>query len=570
MVWFGLFLVFFSFYKYSGREEGTVIRSDMRGYYAYLPAIFEFNDPSFQSNLKAEVLYFEEPKNENYLVQTESGSVHNKYFPGVAVLQAPFYLMAKATAYLSGSKTDGYSKTYQFFFQLGATFYALLGLLFFYSLLNNLFPDRRKLIQWLIPVIYLATPLFHYSVNTLSFSHSYSFFLFGLFAWIVLKLRKTANNWHFLGIGLTLGMIALVRPTNVVIVLMIPFLLGNREATIDFFKQLFIDRGRNLILGFLGFGLIVFQLLLIWKWESGSWFVWSYGGEGFNFLQPEILSSLFSFRVGLFLHTPVLILAVIGLIYLYRANKFQAFWWGIYFIVNAWVISSWWCWDYESAFGNRPYSEHLIFIILPLLLLVGRKKTWVYSLLGVFLIVGLIRISTFNSGYMVSQRFTSSSYFESLAFWNANNFERWNYSNSCAPFGDQLSSKVLREQTAEFQIGPNDLFNLPGKSELHLPRTNERFYFRVELDKQTKDLPLEDVSLVVEAKNTDTGELYYYANPLHNDKLEGINEWAHLEFEGLIPDNLQKFNQVKIYIWNRGKKEFKVRNFKIILEEYKS
>jgi hypothetical protein len=86
----------------------------------------------------------------------------------------------------------------------------------------------------------------------------------------------------------------------------------------------------------------------------------------------------------------------------------------------------------------------------------------------------------------------------------------------------------------------------------------------------TLDVPLEDVSLVVDAKNKKTGENYYRAVPLHNDKLAGVNTWDYIEFSGLIPDNLQKFDNVNIYIWNRGGKKFKVRNLIFVLEEYKS
>ena len=161
--WFGLFLVFFSFYNYSGREETQAIRSDMRGYYSYLPAILSHNDPSFQKCLEAEAQYLQGKKNQNYLVKTENGGVHNKYFPGVALLQSPFYAMATAISWMTGIPTDGYSATYQLFLQIGATFYAILGLLLFYSLLKNLFPEQKTLIRWLLPVLYLATPLFHSS-----------------------------------------------------------------------------------------------------------------------------------------------------------------------------------------------------------------------------------------------------------------------------------------------------------------------------------------------------------------------------------------------------------------------
>lgn len=568
--WFGLFLVFFSFYNYSGREETQAIRSDMRGYYSYLPAILSHNDPSFQKCLEAEAQYLQGKKNQNYLVKTENGGVHNKYFPGVALLQSPFYAMATAISWMTGIPTDGYSATYQLFLQIGATFYAILGLLLFYSLLKNLFPEQKTLIRWLLPVLYLATPLFHYSVNTLSFSHSYSFFLFGLFSWFIIKMRKEVYKWYFLGLGLTLGMIVLVRPTNLIIILIIPFLLGNTAGLRVFWRQLFKNRAQKFIYGTAGVLLIIFNLFLIWKWESGSWLIWSYGGEGFTFLSPHIIASLFSFRVGLFLHTPILILSIVGLVYLYKSNKFQAFWWALYFIVNCWVISSWWAWDYESAFGNRPYTEHLIFILLPLFTLLQQRKVWSYSFIGLFFIVGLIRISTFNSGFMVNQKFTRKNYFMSLAFWKDANFDRWAYPKSCRPFGVRTRGLVLREQKGELQINPNDIFNLSGKATLPLPRTTERLYFRVVLDKMTTEAPLEDVLLVLDARNEKTGASYYRALPLHNDRLEGVNEWAHVEFESLIPDNLQTFSRINIYIWNKGGKQFKIKNFKIVLEEYKS
>lgn len=568
--WLGVFLVLFSFYKYSGRKETQVIRSDMRGYYSYLPAVLTYDDPSFQKCLEAEAKYLEEKKNQNYLVKTERGEVHNKYFPGVAMLQSPFYAMATAVSWVTGNPIDGYSETYQLFLQIGATFYAILGLILFYSLLKNLFPEQKSLVQWLIPILYFTTPLFHYSVNTLSFSHLYSFFLFGLFSWFIMKMRKDVSKWPFLGLGLTVGMIVLVRPTNLIIVLIIPFLLGSSGALRAFSRQLFKNRAQYFIYGTTGALLIIFNLFLIWKWESGNWLVWSYGGEGFTFLNPHIIDSLFSFRVGLFLHTPALILSIIGLVYLYKSNTFQFFWWALYFLVNCWVISSWWAWDYESAFGNRPYTEHLIFILLPLFVLLQKRKAWVYSSIVLFFIVGLIRISTFNSGFMVNQKFTRANYFESLAFWKDANFDRWAYTKSCHPFGERTKELVLREQKGELQINPKDVFNLSGRATLPLPRTTERLYCRVVLDKMTTGVSLEDVLLVVDARNEKTGASYYRAIPLLNDRLEGVNEWAHVEFESLIPDNLQTLESINIYIWNKGGKEFKVKNFKIILEEYKS
>ena len=132
---------------------------------------------------------------------------------------------------------------------------------------------------------------------------------------------------------------------------------------------------------------------------------------------------------------------------------------------------------------------------------------------------------------MVNQKFTSDNYFASLAFWEDDNFDRWAYTKSCHPFGKKTKELVLREQKEVLQINANDIFTLSGKSEIHLPRTTERWYYRVVLDKMTSGVPLEDVNLVIDARNEKTGASYYSAVPLYNDRLEGVNERAHVEFE---------------------------------------
>lgn len=568
--WFGVIMLLFSYYRFNENyQEGSIIRGDAKGYYAVLPAFFTYEDPSFERSTFAENYHQSNPSKPDYLVLADNGKTYNKYFPGVAMLQAPFYSMATVKSIVMVRTADGYTGIYQFFFYLGHTFYALLGLILFYAFLIKLFPEKRTLIQWMIPVIYLATPLFHYSVNTLSYSHSYSIFLLAGFGILILKMRNSVGLWNFFCLGLITGMIALVRPTNLIIILLIPFLLGSRDHLYSFLNQLLEKRARKLLIGILGFSIILTHLILIWKWQTGQWVVGSYGNsEGFNFMSPEIINSLFSFRIGLFLHTPILILSIIGLIVLFKKDKFKAIWWTLYFLVNAWVISAWWCWDYESTFGNRPYTEHLIFLILPLFALMTEKRKWIYPIVGLFTLVGFVRIYTYNTGAMTNQRFTSDNYISSLAFWNSENNGRWAYTKSCKPYGQMTNEFVLFENKGIYLIHARAEFSCPGTVELPKLRENERYYYRVSLDKKVAALPFNDVNIVIDGTRND-GSHYYTAIPLSNDKLEGLNDWKHLEFEGVIPDNLQEMQSVKIYLWNRGRHEFEVRDLKIAIEEYK-
>lgn len=568
--WLSIAIVVFAFAKFSDEKEPPIVRSDGRGYYAYLPAIFTFNDATFDSNIAAEKSYLGAESNAHYLFRNPEGKHLNKYFPGVALLQAPFYLAGSATNGIAGTTSDGYDQTHFLFFLFGALFYALLGVFQFRKLLIRLFPAHQRVLEYLVPVFYLATPLFYYSTSAVCFSHLYSFALFALFGNLVLNLRLGFTTRRFFYLGLVLGLIFLVRPTNGIVVLILPFLLGSKELFREFLESLFKERAKRLLFGIFGFFLVVGVLFSVWKWESGHWFLWSYGGEGFNLLRPQLWATLFSFRIGLFLQSPIVLLSFVGVILWAIHNRFRAFWWLAYFTINLWIVSSWWCWDYESAFGHRAFTEHFVFLLLPILALLKSNKAIALSFVGVFTVLGTFRLFAIENGTMATQRFTRSNYISSLAFWNADNQNRWQFTRSCPPFGRLIQSQTVFYRQEVLDLTPETEFACTGVLALHKPRTSERFYYRVVLDKHAQSPDWEEVFLVVDAKNTDGTGRYYRSVPLYNDRILEYNTWTTLTFEGQILDNLQEYDTVGIYIWNKGKKTFQLRNITMTVEEYKS
>ena len=229
---FALFMLFFSLNKTLSNDLSNIIRSDGSGYYAYLPALFIFNDPTFETSTKAEAHYLHQQSSPLYLIRAPNKKNQNKYFPGVAVLQAPFFLLSYLYSWLNGQTISGYSDTFSFFFYLGSLFYVFAGLFLFQRVLQTLFPNNQRTIDWLIPLFYIATPLFHYTINTPSFSHLYSFFLFAWFAWSILRLKNFTSLWRLLLSGFILGLIVIVRPTNALILLAI-FYLEMGVRTLD-------------------------------------------------------------------------------------------------------------------------------------------------------------------------------------------------------------------------------------------------------------------------------------------------------------------------------------------------
>ena len=105
-----------------------IIESDGKGYYAYLPAIFIYNDLNFG--------FFDEIEKEKYFDENlyydyrswAHGNVINKYYCGTALAESPFFLVAHSLAHLFDLDADGYSKIYPVLISIAALFYLFVGL----------------------------------------------------------------------------------------------------------------------------------------------------------------------------------------------------------------------------------------------------------------------------------------------------------------------------------------------------------------------------------------------------------------------------------------------------------
>ena len=87
------------------------LESDAKGYYAYLPAVFIYQDLNFSFLEEVEKKY--DQKHLYYEYRSNAhGVLINKYYAGVAVMQLPFFVGAHGLTLISGGDTDGYSKYY--------------------------------------------------------------------------------------------------------------------------------------------------------------------------------------------------------------------------------------------------------------------------------------------------------------------------------------------------------------------------------------------------------------------------------------------------------------------------
>ncbi len=338
-----------------------LIHADAQGYYGYLVAIFIERSFDWEQVMAGYRDTYFGGGGADFTVITEFGRV-NKYYAGTAVLMLPFFLLSCAAAWITGSPIDGYSFPFQAGMMLSALAYVVTG---FYLL--GSFMQRRGISQMAIVFsifsCFAGTGLFFYTVFEPGMSHAYSFFLFSAFIFLADRAVCNVSKGTVIPLALVTGLVALVRPTNAVIVLSLPFIAGGWNPFVAFLRRLFSDKWVLAMAALAACSVVSIQLLM-YQLQVGTPFVWSYGNEGFNFLDPQMVPLLFSYQKGLFVYYPWTLLAMLGIIPLYITDARRAMWLFAFLGIAVYVVSSWWCWYYGASMGMRAMIEYLPFFIL--------------------------------------------------------------------------------------------------------------------------------------------------------------------------------------------------------------
>lgn len=364
-------------------KDVDIIRSDGQGYYEYLPSIFIHQDLD-RKDLKS----LENHRVEKLDVYVDYKEKRlNKYSIGSALLMSPFFGISYLFADQSKTLT-GYEKGFQIGMFASAIFYLLCSLLIFKKILIGYeIPTRWILFIQIIMVF--ATSLWNYASYECTFSHVYSLFAILGFIYYTRSFFMNTNSRSLVMTFLFFGLVLIIRPVNGIVLLFIPFLASSKRNMIDGIR---FASHKTAVL-FMGI-IIVFLILSIqfWAWNQqvGEGLVYSYQGESFNFSEPEILKILFSFRKGLFVYTPVLLLSFMGFLVLYRdLRKFELISWLIAFIALVFVFSSWWSWYYGGSFGHRAFIEFYPFFFILIAIGLNKLRT---SLRCFIVIFGLLLI----------------------------------------------------------------------------------------------------------------------------------------------------------------------------------
>jgi hypothetical protein len=386
------YILLFLIFKNPGLTWDRSINSDGKGYYAYLPALFIYHDFTYKFVESYEEKYYPPDRSvfKEFRAQAD-GKITNKCFPGLAVLWLPFFLIAHLLSLLLGFPVDGYSLIYQYAISIAALFYLWLGLRFLMKLLAGA-GASIKTAAFITVIMALGTNILFYTLVEDSMSHVYSFCLITLFLFFSFRYFGDKKGQHFILVALLLGLIILVRPTNGLVILLLPLmaLISDTGARNPLSSMLHPPTSiRHLLTGFLILIFILSIPMILWHHTTGHWLVYQYGGERFHFLHPHFFSILFSYNRGWFVYTPVAFISVLGFLGIWKVNRRVFFWTLAFFFLFIYIASSWWMWYYASKCGQRVFTDLYAFTAILLFFLyksVQKRKMFRFLLTSLLLL----------------------------------------------------------------------------------------------------------------------------------------------------------------------------------------
>ena len=414
-----LFILFFaaSNINWGGKNWEDILEADARGYYAYLPATFIYNDYNFDFFETVEIKKISS-KNLFYDYRNMyNGKNVNKYFCGTALAEMPFFLIAHTISIIRNTEANGYSSIYFIWINIAAIFYLGLACMYLAKYLR-LYNIKESYIAFILPILIFGTNVFLYTVLDPGMSHVYSLAFFSIFIYQAHLYFEKPTIKRFYILAVLMGLIILIRPSNALLVFALPVLAGSFEKLKNGFLFLFqkpIYAGFGILLCIA----IVSIQFVFYYIACGKFFVYAYSDERFYLNKPHIIDILFSYRRGLFLYTPILFLSLFGYYFTYIKNKFFTFSHIAFLFLVIYILSTWWVWWYGGGFSGRVFIEFFPFFMLLLaFLLQGLVNTKLQlalkTLLVLLVLVCQIQIYQYRHYHIHWDSTTKEMYWENF------------------------------------------------------------------------------------------------------------------------------------------------------------
>ena len=581
----------------------NVLSWDVFGYYMYLPAKFIYHDLGLtnQDWLNKLINHYHTTGTLYQAYIGPNGQWVMKYSLGMAVIYAPFFFISHWMAGLLGYPADGLSMPYQYGLAIGGLFYTFVGLIFFRKLLLRFFKDTTVAIVLILA--FLGTNIINQATVGNLASHNFLLTLFAVFVWFTIRWHEKQKLRYAIILGVVSGLMTLIRPTEVVC-LLVPALWGvvSKKTLVEKIK-VFWSKKLQILGGAIVFIIVLLPQFYYWKKHAGSYIFYSYpnAGEGLDLFSPHIGNFLFSFRKGWIIYTPMLIFYLTGMYFLFKKKREIFIPVIVYLAVSLYLISSWTCWWYASGcYSQRAILSLYVVLSLGLGFFIERvhtiklyKKIIIYFFMTGFVVLNLFQFWQFHKDILKHDGMTMKYYMaifgktkvpenasqlllvdrsvtgveklENTDGYNKKIVGMYSFTNK----DNSNPERYVHDQgdTSSYCLEMDSSFMYsPGLTMKYKNITGEYYaWIRASVEIKFPKTYKENWPALVLTFEHRGGSYKYFAGDLVcSDNEKG--EWKKISFDYMTPEVRSIEDPLKVYVWHRGKKPILIKN--LIVEAY--
>lgn len=570
---------------------------DVLGYYLPLPSTFIYGEPLLNNYDWLKKINEEKNLTGTLYMISSNDEREPMYFflLGMAMLYLPFFLLGHFYAILFGFPSDGFSMPYQYAMVVGAIMYTLIGLYYLRKILRNYFAEGITAVVMLI-IVFSTNYIHHLTVKNLE-TVNVLFMFVCIILWYTIQWHKDQKFKYLLIVGISISLMALVKPSEVV-VLFIPLLWNvySIKSLNEKLKLIYIHK--NQVIKTIGICFLLgLPQMTYWLIKTGLPFYDSYKnpGVGLDFFAPHVLDTLFSFRKGWLLYTPVMLFSLMGFPILYGLNKKIFFPILTYFLFSFYIITSWSEWWYGAGFSNRPLiaTYPCLAIALGYFLYYVNKQRFILKPFIALLIIAFTFLNQFQwwqqKNYILDSSRTTKDYYMATFLKTKVNpkdkdllLVRREYTGNMKfknreKYTSQVAQKYNFENVSDEQIitdsTGNSFYRLiekqPYALTIRTPYKNisdrDHVWVVLSFDVRFRSDFVGEWPGVVIAMDRKEGNYKYFSSPIIPSGNK--TEWQTYTFEYITPEIRDVNDKLIYYFWKKDVSTFDVDNVKLDIFE---
>jgi hypothetical protein len=337
------------------KRDGRILIGDALHHYVQLRSAVFDRDLQFR-NEYMRMYGLQAPTDDTAWVFTDTatGHVRNLMPVGPALVWAPAFLVVSFLVWIAGLAgstypLDGYGRLFQATAGASGVAAAAVGVWLSYRAAAGLFRARWAI--WASVILWLASSAVYYSVISPTYSHAASLLATSGFWLAFVHSRAHPTFRRYVTLGALAGVSALMRWQDAILMVVVGVdLLWRLREGLPLGRA--IGWGASAAVAAL---LAFTPQMVVWQTLYGRPFAMPQGSGFMRWSEPALIAVLFSTWRGLLTWTPIVAVALAGLVPLVKRDHLvgtcAVVFFGLAWYVNA-AVADWWA---GEAFGARRF-----------------------------------------------------------------------------------------------------------------------------------------------------------------------------------------------------------------------